>query len=177
MAQGRRYGYVGWASVPDVVERAAIMLTLELLSRTSSWHNDDGFSAPQGATAMPLHIRMMLAPYKRYSVGSLIVASGMRFDIKGLDAMTRGLGVGEHDDAVARYIAWPVWWESCRICGLQRLIMCARGYTVSRLKVTDRGKDGVEIGIPSDDTATHPASKRANARSVGVWLSLARVRI
>lgn len=62
-------GTWGWASVPDVVERAAIMLTLELLSRTSSWHNDDGFSAPQGATAMPLHIRMMLAPYKRYSVG------------------------------------------------------------------------------------------------------------
>ena len=44
------------------------------------------------------------------------------------------------------------------------------GYTRSRVSNWDSGSDGVEIGIKGSDTATHPSSKRANARSVGVWL-------
>ena len=44
------------------------------------------------------------------------------------------------------------------------------GYTLSRMKVKDSGAEGVEIGIPESDTARHPSSKRANAKSIGVWL-------
>jgi len=44
------------------------------------------------------------------------------------------------------------------------------GYTLSRMKAKDHGMDGVEIGIPESDTARHPSSKRASAKSIGVWL-------
>lgn len=100
------------------------------------------------------------------------MASGMRFDIKGLDAMTRGLGVGERmiADVWRDILRGPFGEEFLQDLRARTADNVRTGYTVSRLKVTDRGKDGVEIGIPSDDTATHPASKRANARSVGVWL-------
>lgn len=64
-------GVWGWSAVPDVVERATIMLTLELLSRTSSWKNDafDALSTSGGGVSIPLHLRMMLAPYRRHSSG------------------------------------------------------------------------------------------------------------
>jgi hypothetical protein len=44
------------------------------------------------------------------------------------------------------------------------------GYTLSRMKATDHGAEGVEIGVPQNDTARHPGSKYANAKSVGVWM-------
>lgn len=64
-------GVWGWDAVPDPVERATIMLVLELLSRTSSWKNDafDALSSAGGGVSIPLHIRMMLAPYKRHTSG------------------------------------------------------------------------------------------------------------
>jgi hypothetical protein len=64
-------GTWGWPSVPVQVERACILLVMDLLSRTSSWRNndmDDLMPSP-GGTAIPLHVRTMLAPYRRRSLG------------------------------------------------------------------------------------------------------------
>ena len=63
-------GTWGWASVPDAVERATILLTMELISRTSSFRASSEFDtgSPVGP-AIPLHIRSMLSSYKRYSAG------------------------------------------------------------------------------------------------------------
>jgi hypothetical protein len=64
-------GTWGWPVVPDQVERACILLVMDLLSRTSSWRGgdmDDLMPSPGGA-AMPLHVRTMLAPYRRRSLG------------------------------------------------------------------------------------------------------------
>lgn len=92
--------------------------------------------------------------------------------VEGLDALMAGAALG------AREIA-SVWRDILRgpfgAEFLQELRARASdnvrtGYTLSRMKVTDHGADGVEIGIPQSDTARHPASKYANARSVGVWL-------
>lgn len=94
------------------------------------------------------------------------------FRIEGLDEMMRGLGAGE------RMIA-EVWRDIMRGPFGREFLEQLRirvgdstrtGYTLSRLRVEDAGSDGVEIGIPSSDSSRHPASKRANARSVGVWL-------
>jgi hypothetical protein len=97
---------------------------------------------------------------------------GFYVDVEGLEELARGAGLG------ARQIA-DVWREIMRgpfgdefLQELKARTSDARrtGYTLSRMKVNDHGADGVEIGIPSDDTARHPASSRANAKSVGVWL-------
>lgn len=95
-----------------------------------------------------------------------------RITIDGLEEMMRGLGAGE------RLLA-EVWRDILR--GpfgdefLQQLKIrvgdsVRTGYTLSRVRVEDKGADGVEIGIPSSDTSRHPTSKRASAKSVGVWL-------
>jgi hypothetical protein len=64
-------GTWGWPSVPEQVERACILLVMDLLSRTSSWRNDDsdGLLPSSGGVAMPLHVRTMLAPYRRRTLG------------------------------------------------------------------------------------------------------------
>ncbi len=62
-------GTWGWPSVPDQVERACILLVMDLLSRTSSWRGDDDLLPAPGGTAMPLHVRTMLAPYRRRALG------------------------------------------------------------------------------------------------------------
>jgi hypothetical protein len=65
-------GVWGWPSVPVQVERACILLVMDLLSRTSSWRNndmDDLMPSPGGA-AIPLHVRTMLAPYRRRALGA-----------------------------------------------------------------------------------------------------------
>ena len=64
-------GTWGWASVPVAVERACIILTLELLSRTSSFRagDFDDLGSPMGGAAIPLHVRTMLSSYRRRSVG------------------------------------------------------------------------------------------------------------
>lgn len=64
-------GTWGWPEVPSKVERACILLVMDLLSRTSSFRNssmDDMLPAPGGA-AMPLHVRTMLSSYRRRSLG------------------------------------------------------------------------------------------------------------
>lgn len=65
-------GTWGWATVPTPVERACILLVMELLSRTSNWKNMDVDSLmPSGAgPVIPLHVRTMLAPYKRHTAGA-----------------------------------------------------------------------------------------------------------
>lgn len=97
---------------------------------------------------------------------------GFNLHVEGLEEMTAGSALG------ARQIA-EVWRDIMRgpfgAEFLQELRARASdnvrtGYTLSRMKATDHGSDGVEIGIPQNDTSRHPASKYANARSVGVWL-------
>jgi uncharacterized phiE125 gp8 family phage protein len=63
-------GTWGWPEVPDQVERACILLVMDLLSRTSSWRGGDEDLMPSpGGVAMPLHVRTMLAPYRRRALG------------------------------------------------------------------------------------------------------------
>jgi hypothetical protein len=64
-------GTWGWSAIPTPVERACIMLVMELLSRTSNWKNADMDALMPGGSGpvIPLHVRTMLAPYKRHSVG------------------------------------------------------------------------------------------------------------
>jgi hypothetical protein len=65
-------GLWGWPAVPDQVERACILLVMDLLSRTSSWRGgemDDLMPAP-GGSAIPLHVKTMLAPYRRRALGA-----------------------------------------------------------------------------------------------------------
>src|SRR5690606_12280198 len=62
-------GTWGWPSVPEKVERACILLVMDLLSRTSSWRGEDDLLPAPGGTAMPLHVRTMLASYRRRSLG------------------------------------------------------------------------------------------------------------
>lgn len=97
---------------------------------------------------------------------------GLSLHIDGLEEMLAGVALG------AREIA-DVWREIMRGPFGQEFLteLKARtsdstrtGYTLTRMKVDDYGREGVEIGIPSGDTAQHPSSKRANARSIGVWL-------
>ena len=97
---------------------------------------------------------------------------GFNVRIDGLQEMAEGAGLG------AREIA-SVWRDIMRGPFGQEFLqeLKARasdnirtGYTLSRMGVHDSGTDGVTIGIPTDDTARHPASKYANARSVGIWL-------
>lgn len=65
-------GTWGWATVPTPVERACILLVMDLLSRTSNWKSSDMDSMmPSGSSvAIPLHVRTMLSPYKRHSAGT-----------------------------------------------------------------------------------------------------------
>ena len=62
----------GWASIPTPVERACILLVMDLLSRTSNWKNADMDALmPSGSSvAIPLHVRTILSPYKRPSAGA-----------------------------------------------------------------------------------------------------------
>jgi hypothetical protein len=64
-------GTWGWPSVPEKVERACILLVMDLLSRTSSWRNSDmdELMPTPGGSAMPLHVRTMLSSYRRRSLG------------------------------------------------------------------------------------------------------------
>lgn len=95
-----------------------------------------------------------------------------RFDIQGLERFQKGVALG------ARELA-DVWRDILRGPFGREFLQDLRarvsdnnrtGYTAGRLKVHDYGREGVEIGIASGDTARHPSSKRANAKSVGVWL-------
>lgn len=62
----------GWSTIPKPVERACILLVMDLLSRTSNWKNADMDTLmPSGSSvAIPLHVRTILSTYKRHSVGA-----------------------------------------------------------------------------------------------------------
>lgn len=64
-------GTWGWPEIPKKVERACILLVMDLLSRTSSWRGSeaDAFLPSPGGAAMPLHVRTMLSSYRRRSLG------------------------------------------------------------------------------------------------------------
>lgn len=93
-------------------------------------------------------------------------------EVEGLDEMLRGLGVGEREIAEVwrAILRGPFGVEFLQELKARTSDSRRTGYTLSRMKVSDHGADGVAIGIPSDDTARHPSSPRANARSIGVWL-------
>jgi hypothetical protein len=65
-------GNWGWSSIPDAVERACILLVMDLLSRTSDWRNADfdGLGSSGVSAALPLHVKTMLAQYRRHSAGA-----------------------------------------------------------------------------------------------------------
>lgn len=65
-------GTWGWGTIPEPVERACILLVMDLLSRTSNWKNADMDSLMPGGSgvAIPLHVRTILSPYKRHSAGA-----------------------------------------------------------------------------------------------------------
>lgn len=64
-------GTWGWDSVPVVVERAAILLTMEVLRRTSDFRAGEfDMQGSFGGAMIPLHIKTMLSSYRRYTAGS-----------------------------------------------------------------------------------------------------------
>lgn len=65
-------GTWGWTTVPTPVERACILLVMDLLSRTSNWKNSemDALMPSGSSVAIPLHVRTILSPYKRHSAGT-----------------------------------------------------------------------------------------------------------
>jgi hypothetical protein len=95
-----------------------------------------------------------------------------RIKLEGLDELQAGANMGAREFAsVWRDIMrGPFGDEFLRELKARTSDSRRTGYTLSRMKVADSGKEGVEIGIPSNDTAQHPFSKRANAKSIGVWL-------
>lgn len=99
-------------------------------------------------------------------------AAGVRLDIEGLDVMLRGLDKGSAmlREVLRDILRGPFGHELLRDMKARASDHIRTGYTISRMRVYDDGKDGVQVGIRSDDTAQHPSSKRANAKSVGVWL-------
>lgn len=98
----------------------------------------------------------------------------MSFTVKleGLDELQRGANMGAREFASVwrDILRGPFGQEFLQELKARTSDRRRTGYTLSRMKATDHGMDGVEIGIPQGDTAQHPSSKRANAKSIGVWL-------
>ena len=99
-------------------------------------------------------------------------ASGIRLDIEGLDEMMRGLDRGADlmREVMRDILRGPFGHELLRDMKARASDFRRTGYTLSRMRVHDDGVDGVAVGIHDKDTAQHPYSKRANAKSIGVWL-------
>jgi hypothetical protein len=92
--------------------------------------------------------------------------------LEGLDELQAGANMGAREFASVwrDILRGPFGDEFLRELKARTSDRRRTGYTLSRMKATDHGMDGVEIGVPSGDTAQHPSSKRANAKSIGVWL-------
>jgi hypothetical protein len=92
--------------------------------------------------------------------------------LEGLDDLQRGANMGAREFASVwrDILRGPFGQEFLQELKARTSDRRRTGYTLSRMKATDSGMDGVEIGVPSGDTAEHPSSKRANAKSIGVWL-------
>jgi hypothetical protein len=97
---------------------------------------------------------------------------GFFIDVEGLEEMAKGAGLGAREiaDVWRAIMRGPFGAEFLRELKARASDNRRTGYTMSRMKAADHGSDGVEIGIPEGDTARHPSSNRANAKSVGVWL-------
>lgn len=95
-----------------------------------------------------------------------------KIHIDGLDELVKGLGAGHRMIAEVwrDILRGPFGDEFLRELKARVGDNTRTGFTLGRLKVEDYGADGVEVGIPTSDTARHPSSSRANARSIGVWL-------
>lgn len=89
-----------------------------------------------------------------------------------MDRFERGLGLGAREiaDVWRTVLRGPFGREFLDDLKARAGDSRGTGYTISRMKVHDYASDGVEIGVQSNDRAQHPTSKRANARSIGVWL-------
>ncbi len=95
-----------------------------------------------------------------------------RIKLEGLDELQAGANMGAREFAAVwrDILRGPFGQEFLRELKARTSDARRTGYTLGRMKVKDHGAEGVEIGIPSDDTARHPSSRRANAKSIGVWL-------
>ena len=99
-------------------------------------------------------------------------AAGIRLDIDGLDEMMRGLDKGADSlrEVFRDILRGPFGNELLRDMKARASDFKRTTYTLSRMRVWDDGREGVQVGIRSDDTTQHPYSKRANAKSIGIWL-------
>lgn len=97
---------------------------------------------------------------------------GLTLRIENLDDVTRGFRNAPRviDEVWREILRGPFGDEFLEELKARTSDATRTGYTLSRLRKHDAGPNGISIGIPSSDRATHPASKRANAYSVGVWL-------
>lgn len=98
-------------------------------------------------------------------------AVGIRLDIEGLEQLIAGTRNFERliDEVMRDILRGPAGRDIAD--ELRARIPVRSGWTRSQIGVDDRGRQGVEVGITSKHGDTkHPASPRANARSVGVWL-------
>lgn len=99
-------------------------------------------------------------------------AAGIKLDIDGLDELVKGAGKGADllREVMRDILRGPFGHELLRDMKARASDHIRSGYTISRMRVRDDGREGVQVGIASNDTAQHPTSKRANAKSIGVWL-------
>lgn len=93
-------------------------------------------------------------------------------NIEGLDELLKGAGKGASvlPEVLRDILRGPFGHELLRDLKARASDHIRSGYTISRMQVHDDGRDGVRVGIRENDTAQHPRSKRANAKSIGVWL-------
>lgn len=99
-------------------------------------------------------------------------AVGVKFEIENLDSMLRGISKGADilPDVKREILRGPFGRALLREIKARTSDHIRSGYTIGRIRVADDVKDGVSVGIPQNDTSQHPHSKRANAKSIGVWL-------
>lgn len=99
-------------------------------------------------------------------------AAGIRLRDEGLNEMIRGLDRGSNimREVMRDILRGPFGAVLLRDMKARTSDHKRSTYTLRRMRVFDDGRDGVQIGIRSDDTAQHPHSPRANAKSIGIWL-------
>lgn len=99
-------------------------------------------------------------------------ASGMRLSIDGLEELMRGVDRGADllNEVMRDILRGPVGRELLDEMKARAGDYTKSGHTLKRMRVRDDGREGVAVGIPENDTEQHPYSKRANAKSIGVWL-------
>ena len=96
----------------------------------------------------------------------------LRIEVEGIDEMIRGLDNGAKliREVLRDILRGPFGHELLRDMKARASDHKRSTYTLSRMRVWDDGNEGVQVGIRSDDTAQHPYSPRANAKSIGIWL-------